>query len=110
MVPWASSNGGNYDNAVPRNSSLISTAILATAWVWFQGSNTYQYTIFLNVLIGLFLFPLVLKFTISSNMKKNVILPPSGLQYHGESSAENGQGKFQTFEFIKLSMIKIFIF
>ena len=90
MVPWVSpKNSNDFDNAVPRNSTLISTGILCITAIWFSLSSTLAETLLMNTLINLVLGPILVKWTVSSNMKSNVVVP-SELQFHEDTE----QGKF----------------
>ena len=90
LVPWINSDDitRKYEQSVPRNSTLISTSILCMAGFWFAFSKTLAETLFLNVVINLFIMPSIIKFTISSNLKTKVVVP-RGLQFHGDQ--ENGK-------------------
>lgn len=88
LAPWKSTNADNenYDNAIPRNSTLISSMILVISAIWFYFCDQLDDTLLLNTLINLFLVPIVVKKTVSTNIKKNVIVPNS-LQFHEEDDA-----------------------
>ena len=99
LVPWVSNGqNNNYNNMVPRNSSLISTLILFSAGLWFAFVDTLAGTLFVNVCINLFLIPILIRFTVSSSMKKNIVVP-SGLQFH-EPDIEKGLGNIKVGNFL----------
>ena len=83
LVPWVSwkDETQNFEQSVPRNSTLISTAILFIAGFWFAFCKTLAETLFLNTIVNIFMMPLIIKFTISSNLKTKIEIP-KGLHFH----------------------------
>ena len=83
LIPWISGKDEtqNFEQSVPRNSTLISTAILFMAGFWFAFCKTLAETLFLNTIVNIFIMPLIIKFTISSNLKTKIEIP-KGLQFH----------------------------
>ena len=83
LVPWVSwkDETQSFEQSVPRNSTLISTAILIIAGFWFAFCKTLAETLFLNTIVNIFMMPLIIKFTISSNLKTKIEIP-KGLHFH----------------------------
>ena len=83
LIPWISLNDEtqNFEQSVPRNSTLISTAMLFMAGFWFAFCETLTETLFLNTIANIFMMPLIIKFTISSNLKTKIEVP-KGLHFH----------------------------
>ena len=83
LIPWISGKDEtqNFEQSVPRNSTLISTAILFMVGFWFAFCKTLAETLFLNTIANIFLMPLIIKFTIISNLKTNIEIP-KGLHFH----------------------------
>jgi hypothetical protein len=48
---------------------------------WFAFCKTLAETLFLNTIANIFLMPLIIKFTIISNLKTNIEIP-KGLHFH----------------------------
>ena len=83
LMPWigAKDETQNFERSVPRNSTLISTAILFMVGFWFAFCETLAETLFLNSFANIFVMPLIIKFTISSNLKTKIEIP-KGLHFH----------------------------
>ena len=83
LVPWIvpSGNSKNLEEAVPRNSTLFSTATLCISGFLFAFCDTLAETLFLTTIVNIFIMPFMIKFTVSSNLKTNVEIP-NGLQFH----------------------------
>ena len=83
LIPWISvkDETQNFERSVPRNSTLISTAILFLVGFWFVFCKTLAETLFLNTIANIFVMPLIIKFTISSNLKTKIEIP-KGLNFH----------------------------
>ena len=93
LIPWVSnSQNKHYDGIIPRNSTIISTGIMALAGFWFAFAETMSGTLLLYITFSFVIIPAMLKFTISSKLSEknsNVVLP-KGLQFHEESNANIG--------------------
>ena len=83
LMPWigVKDETQNFERSVPRNSTLISTAILFMVGFWFAFCETLAETLFLNSFANIFVMPLIIKFTISSNLKTKIEIP-KGLHFH----------------------------
>ena len=97
LVPWNSSTNQNknYDGIIPRNSTLISTGILIMAGFWFAFANTLSETLVYNLVSNLFIVPLMVKFTVSSQQRKSIVVPAK-LQFH-EPASLSKKFKWDTF-------------
>ena len=85
LIPWMISNekNNNFEQSVPRNSTLFSTTILCLLLFgfWFAFCETLAETLFLTTIVDIFIMPFIIKFTISSNLKTKIEVS-DGLQFH----------------------------
>ena len=74
-------NNKDLELSVPRNSTLFSTATLCISGLWFAFCETLADTLFMGSIVNIFIIPLLIKFTISSNLKTQIEVPAL-LQFH----------------------------
>ena len=74
-------NNKDLEHSVPRNSTLFSSATLCISGLWFAFCETLADTLFMFSIVNIFIIPLMIKFTISSNLNTQ-IGAPAVLQFH----------------------------
>ena len=77
-------NNKDLEQSVPRNSTLFSTATLCISGLWFAFCETLADTLFMFSIVNIFIIPLMIKFTISSNLKTQIGVP-AVLQFHDDT-------------------------
>ena len=77
-------NNKDLEHSVPRNSTLFSSATLCISGLWFAFCETLADTLFMFSIVNIFIIPLMIKFTISSNLKTQIGVP-AVLQFHDDT-------------------------
>ena len=77
-------NNNDLEQSVPRNSTLFSTATLNLFGLFFAFSETLADTLLLGFIANIFIIPLMIKFTISSNLNTPIEVP-AVLQFHEDT-------------------------
>ena len=77
-------NNKDLEHSVPRNSTLFSSATLCISGLWFAFCETLADTLFMFSIVNIFIIPLMIKFTISSNLNTQ-IGAPAVLQFHEDT-------------------------
>ena len=77
-------NNKDLEQSIPRNSTLFSTATLCISGLWFAFCETLADTLFMFSIVNIFIIPLMIKITISSNLNTQ-IEAPAVLQFHEDT-------------------------